>query len=165
MSNKIFAFLFTIFSLSATAQKVESKAFDIMLGTLLGKEIPFVDVYDLKDLSNYQILDARGKNEFEVSHLKDAVWVGYEDFTIDRIVNLDKLKPTLVYCSVGYRSEKIAEKLIAAGFENVYNLYGGIFEWANANKPVYRANKKVDSVHAYDKVWGVWLNIDEKVYE
>ncbi len=46
----------------------------------------------------------------------------------------------VVYCSVGYRSEKIAEKLKAAGYKNVFNLYGGIFEWENQNLPVYDSN-------------------------
>jgi len=135
-----------------------------MLGTLLSTEVPFKDVYEIEDLSAFQLLDAREKEEFEVSHLKNAIWVGYEDFNLDRLENLDKQKPTLVYCSVGYRSEKITQKLLNEGFNQVYNLYGGIFEWANASKPVFQKTKQVKHVHAYDKVWGVWLNIDEKVY-
>ena len=135
-----------------------------MLGTLLSTEVPFKDVYEIEDLSAFQLLDAREKEEFEVSHLKNAIWVGYEDFNLDRLENLDKQKPTLVYCSVGYRSEKITQKLLNEGFNQVYNLYGGIFEWANAGKPVYQNTKQVKQVHAYDKVWGVWLNTEEKVY-
>lgn len=135
-----------------------------MLGTLLSTEVPYKDVYEIEDLSDFQLLDAREKEEFEVSHLKNAIWVGYEDFNLDRLENLDKQKPTLVYCSVGYRSEKITQKLLNEGFNQVYNLYGGIFEWANASKPVFQKTKQVKHVHAYDKVWGVWLNIDEKVY-
>jgi len=33
-----------------------------------------------------------------------------------------------VYCSLGIRSEVIAKKLKKAGYTNVFNLYGGIFE-------------------------------------
>lgn len=163
--KNIFLFFLILVNLEANSQAVNSKAFDIMLCTLLSKTTPLVDIYAIEGLTDYQVLDAREKNEFDVSHLNNAIWVGYDDFNLSRVSNLNKQKPVLIYCSVGYRSEKIAEKLLAEGFEDVYNLYGGIFEWANAGKPVYRNKQEVDSVHAYDKVWGVWLNIDEKVYE
>jgi len=165
MNNKtIIFFCVLLFSFQGFSQTIKSKSYSFMLGTLLSTEVPFKDVYEIEDLSAFQLLDAREKEEFEVSHLKNAIWVGYEDFNLDRLENLDKQKPTLVYCSVGYRSEKITQKLLNEGFNQVYNLYGGIFEWANASKPVFQNTKQVKYVHAYDKVWGVWLNIDEKVY-
>jgi rhodanese-related sulfurtransferase len=37
---------------------------------------------------------------------------------------------------VGYRSEKVTEKLQKAGFTQVSNLYGGIFEWVNQGYPI-----------------------------
>ena len=70
-----------------------------------------------------------------------------------------------MYCSVGYRSEKISEKLIAAGFTDVSNLYGGIFEWVNIGRPVYKAsNQKTNRVHTYNKEWSKWLRTGIKVY-
>lgn len=165
MSNKLFVFIIIFGSFfNGFSQTINSKTYSLLLSTLLSSEVPFKDVYEIEDFSNYQMLDAREKEEFEVSHIKNATWVGYDDFRIERIQNLDKQKPTLVYCSVGYRSEKITEKLMEVGFAQVYNLYGGIFEWANAGKPVYQNTKQVKQVHAYDKVWGVWLNTEEKVY-
>jgi 3-mercaptopyruvate sulfurtransferase SseA len=66
---------------------------------------------------------------------------------------------------VGYRSEKISEKLKQAGFKDVSNLYGGIFEWVNQGNPVVDENGKItDNIHAYSKTWGVWLNKGVKVY-
>ena len=77
---------------------------------------------------------------------------------------IDKSLPVLLTGATGYVAGVLAKKLLNEGFNQVYNLYGGIFEWANASKPVFQKTKQVKHVHAYDKVWGVWLNIDEKVY-
>jgi len=163
-SKLLLIIVFLSSSFFAIAQTVGSKPYSLMLSTLLSSDVPIKSVSEITHLENFQVLDAREKNEFEISHLKNAIWVGYDDFNFGRIESLDKSKPTIVYCSVGYRSEKITEKLRDFGFGNVYNLYGGIFEWANEQKPVYKFETETDSVHAYDKIWGVWLNIDEKVY-
>ena len=47
--------------------------------------------------------------------------------------------PVVAYCRSGSRSNKAATQLRKAGFEQVYNLAGGILAWENANLPV---NKK-----------------------
>jgi hypothetical protein len=70
-----------------------------------------------------------------------------------------------VYCSVGYRSERIGEKLLKLGYTDVVNLYGGIFEWKNQGLDVYNSsNYPTDSVHTYNKSWGKWLVKGIKVY-
>jgi 3-mercaptopyruvate sulfurtransferase SseA len=52
-----------------------------------------------------------------------------------------------------------------AGFENVYNLYGGIFQWINEGyELVNQDGKPTNKIHAYSKTWGIWLNKGEKVY-
>jgi 3-mercaptopyruvate sulfurtransferase SseA len=67
---------------------------------------------------------------------------------------------------VGYRSGKIGEKLKKMGFTNVYNLYGGIFEWKNRGYEVHNnQNSVTDSVHAYNRAWSVFLRKGVKVYE
>ncbi|MEL6718853.1 MAG: rhodanese-like domain-containing protein, partial [Bacteroidota bacterium] len=68
------------------------------------------------------------------------------------------------YCSVGYRSEKISEQLLEAGFKDVSNLYGGIFEWKNQDHEVVDEKGATEKVHAYDRVWGFWLKEGKKVY-
>ena len=67
-----------------------------------------------------------------------------------------------MYCSVGYRSEKVSEKLIKAGS----NMYGSIFEWVNQGRPVYDSDGvPTDRVHAFDETWGAWLLKGEKVFD
>ncbi|MBC8047867.1 MAG: rhodanese-like domain-containing protein, partial [Fimbriimonadaceae bacterium] len=84
---------------------------------------------------------------------------------IARLGSISNDEKIVVYCSVGYRSEKITEKLIAAGYTNVSNLYGGIFEWMNQENNIVDANGELtNKIHAYSKIWGVWLSEGEKVY-
>jgi len=112
---------------------------------------------DSANLSKVVILDVREKSEFEVSRLKNAIWIGYDDFDISRIDSIDKEREIIVYCSVGYRSSKIGEELIESGFKNVKNLYGGIFKWANENRPIYNDSSQTTEVHAYNRKWGKFL--------
>jgi rhodanese-related sulfurtransferase len=83
------------------------------------------------------LLDTREREEFNVSHLPRARWVGYDDFDLKRVANIPKTDTIIVYCSIGYRSERIGEKLKKAGYTNVYNLYGGIFQWKNATMALW----------------------------
>jgi len=53
-----------------------------------------------------------------------------------------------------------------AGFANVSNLYGGIFEWVNQGNPIVNEKGKVtETIHAYNEAWGVWLTKGVKVYD
>ena len=136
-----------------------------MLDKLLSHSVEEVSAGELKTTEQVVLLDAREKKEYDVSKIADAIWVGYDDFDLTRVEGIDKNKEIVVYCSVGYRSEKVAEKLLAAGYKDVKNLYGGIFSWVNRERKVYDSlNNPTDKVHAYDKVWGAWLSKGEKVY-
>lgn len=147
------------------AQLVQSKSYNLMLKTLLSHNVKEINVKAARLDSAAIFLDARELKEFEVSHLKNAIWVGYNDFSIDRVSSIDKKKKIIVYCSVGYRSEKITEKLTNAGYTNVANVVGGIFEWKNSGYPIVdKTGKETEKVHAYSKTWGIWLNKGEKVY-
>jgi 3-mercaptopyruvate sulfurtransferase SseA len=77
----------------------------------------------------------------------------------------DLSTPIVVYCSLGVRSENISEKLNAAGFTDVRNLYGGIFEWKNKHNPVFDSEEiETEKVHTYSKNWSKWLTNGEKIY-
>ena len=146
--------------------QVKGAAYGAMLGGLLAHSVPELSVSDLygQDMDGMALLDARERNEYEVSHLKGARWVGYKAFDPTSLRDLPRSARIVVYCSVGYRSEKVAEKLLAAGFTDVHNLYGGLFEWVNQGHSVVDAKGATRRVHAYDRTWGVWLNKGEKVY-
>lgn len=113
------------------------------------------------------LLDTREKKEFDVSHLKDAIYVGYKAFEVSKNPSLptDKNTPIVVYCSLGIRSEIIGKQLLAKGYTEVYNLYGGIFDWVNKGNKVYNNNQETPKVHAYSKKWGSYLLKGTKVYD
>ncbi|WP_185781922.1 rhodanese-like domain-containing protein [Croceivirga lutea] len=122
-----------------------------------------------QELPNQKVvlLDTRELEEFKVSHLKDALWVGYKDFDITTVLeNIpEKETPIVVYCSIGVRSEDIGEELQKAGYTNIKNLYGGIFEWKNQDKVVIDSlGQETENIHAYSKYWGKLLTKGNKVY-
>jgi len=100
-----------------------------------------------------------------VSALQNALHVGFKNFSLKRLDTIGKSTQIVVYCSVGYRSERIAYKLHQAGYTNISNLYGGIFEWVNQGHPVYDSNGQTKRVHAFNKLWGQWLQRGEKVLQ
>lgn len=153
------------FGSSSAQRKVESGAYNLMLKTLLSHSVEEISVDEAAKAKDAVFIDSREQQEYKVSHIKDAVWVGYEDFDIKRMNGVPKDKKVIVYCSVGKRSEDITERLQEAGYKDIANMYGGIFEWANSGKPLYNKQGKTDTVHAYSKTWGIWLNKGEKVYE
>ncbi len=167
MKTIFFLFLITLASSNQVnaQRKVKSGSYNLMLKKLLKHTVPEITVDSAAKVKTIcTFLDAREKYEYEVSHINDAIYVGYNDFKIDVLQNVQKNTPIIVYCSVGYRSEKITEKLIAAGYKNVQNLYGGIFEWKNENNVVEDKNGITNNVHAFSKTWGIWLKKGKKVY-
>jgi len=103
------------------------------------------------------LLDARAAEEFEVSHLRDARRVDPDSPALDP-EDLPHDTPIVVYCSVGYRSAAVADRLKAAGFTRVFNLEGGIFQWANEGRPIFRDREPAHEVHPYSRLWGRWLD-------
>jgi len=136
-----------------------------MIDSTLQKTVPFINISELKvNYNNYTILDTRELNEYNVSHLKNAIHVGYNNFKIkNTIKTTSRDKPIIVYCSIGYRSEKVGEKLLKKGY-TVYNLYGGIFNWNNkGNTVVNNSGVTTNRVHCFNKDWSKWLIKGEKV--
>ena len=166
MKRQILVLFIAIFSLSSCAQNYAS--FDEMAIVMSNGSAPKISVKELKDSldSKVWLIDVREKEEFDVSHIKGAMNLG-EDFQVQMIPGIDDLNQlVVVYCSVGYRSEKVAERLKLDGFTNVFNLHGGIFDWVNSGHPVYDNDGKVtDKIHGYSESWGKWIIKGEKVYE
>lgn len=130
--------------------------------------VPYITVEELASPKTQAIIfDTREPKEFKVSHLENAVCVGYDNFDIAKVEKLhsNKNKKIVVYCSLGIRSETIGKKLMKAGYTNVYNLYGGIFEWKNKNFIVIDSEEKeTNKVHTYNRDWSKWLKKGEKVF-
>jgi rhodanese-related sulfurtransferase len=160
--------LFLIFLVFfSSGSMLAQKNIDELLEQYNTRSVPYISVQELKmDETKYTILDTRKKQEFMVSHLPNAIWVGEQPN--DSILNtlpILKSKPIVVYCSVGIRSETYGEKLNSKGYTNVQNLYGSIFAWKDAGFTVVDSlNQYTDKVHVFSKVWGKYLKTGDKVY-
>lgn len=133
------------------------------------ESIPYISVQELAmPKTEVILLDARETEEYNVSHLEDAIHIGYDDFDINSVTKqiIDKSAVIVVYCSLGVRSEDIGEQLKKAGYTNIFNLYGGIFEWKNKGYSVYNSEEKLtEDVHAFSKTWSKWLLKGNKIYD
>lgn len=70
--------------------------------------------HDVKELTmpqattrkNAMFLDAREKKEYDVSDIRNGVYVGYDNFNLAAVKNVAKGAEITVYCSIGKRSER-----------------------------------------------------------
>ena len=131
----MFKYFLTLFCLSSSPliAQIKNPEYKQTIDSLYSNRVPLISIEELIKIDKYNlyILDTREEDEFNVSHLKNARQVGNFWFDMRKVYDIPKNATVVVYCSVGVRSEKIAEKLIASGYKNVFNLYGGIFEWIN----------------------------------
>ncbi len=128
------------------------------------REFPSVPRIDPKQVADWLndskrpqpvLLDVRTRSEYEVSHIHGAQRVDPDASA--GAISIPRDKPIVTYCSVGYRSGAFAKKLQDAGYKNVQNMSGSIFEWANEGHPIERNGQRADKVHPYNAKWGKLL--------
>jgi len=117
------------------------------------------------DEDSYIIFDVREKDEFEVCHIENSIWV---DPSIDassfNAQYSDQIgdKTLVLYCSVGVRSSRLAQKLEKTRPETetspIYNLENGVFGWHNESRPLVSETASTDYVHPYNRLWGRMVN-------
>ena len=95
-----------------------------------------VDVFENQP-DGLVVLDVRTPDEFAEGHLDGAVLIDfYEPDFADRIADLDRDAPYLLYCRSGNRSGSTAEIMKELGFTNVTDIDGGIVSWVEAGNSV-----------------------------
>lgn len=156
-------FCFFILSINVFAQK----SIDVLLSHYNTRSVPYISVQELRmQPDKYLILDTRKREEFDVSHIPGAIWVGektHENQLKSLISN--KNQPIIVYCTVGIRSEDFGKKMEKMNFAPINNLYGGIFAWKDAGFPVIDSTgNKTERVHIFARHWGKYLKTGTKVY-
>ena len=113
---------------------------------------------EASSLENVTFLDSRETVEYNISHFPNALQVGYDQPDFSVLSNLDKEQPIVVYCTIGYRSERMAEQIRSKGFKNVFNLYGSIYAWSLADLPLEdQHGQPTKMVHTYNKKWGSYF--------
>jgi len=118
------------------------------------KEFP--DVQDIEPAEAMQLLqegkalfiDVREENEQKVSMLPSAVTE--KEFLKDPVRFRDRI--LIGYCTISYRSGKLAESLKARGI-TLINLKGGLLAWVHAGGKVYDRDGETARIHIYGWKW------------
>jgi adenylyltransferase/sulfurtransferase len=83
----------------------------------------------LENKEKFQLIDVREPYEYKIANLGGTlIPMGDLESRIDEISSTDRV---ILHCRSGARSAKAIEKLRQMGFHNLYNLKGGILEWAD----------------------------------
>jgi rhodanese-related sulfurtransferase len=102
------------------------------------------------------LIDVRGGPEFAVSHLLNAANASSAP-EIRRLMPT-KTAPCVLYCSVGFRSSRLAAQLTRDGYAQLWNLEGSIFAWANEGRPLFSGIEKTSKVHPFGQRWAGLLH-------
>ena len=101
------------------------------------KSVGPVEATQLSNRENAVFLDIRDEGEYRAGHIPEAIHIPLKRLP-ERVAELGKKKdfPIIAYCRSGSRSTRAGSILKKHGFENVYNLGGGLTAWQGANLPV-----------------------------
>lgn len=137
--------------------KVKNNEYDKAIASILSFNIPILFVPEARNHTDAVYLDAREINENTVSHIPGSTFIGCDQWSPSSVQSLSKGKTLIVYCSVGYRSEKMPQRSKHLDIL-VYNLYGSIFEWVNEGYPI-ESDPGIPTMklHTYNKEWSKWI--------
>ena len=86
---------------------------------------------------NFIILDVRTHNEYKQEHLKSAHLLNVKSPNFeDELDGMDKNKKYFVYCRRGKRGIIACNLMKKHGYNEVYNITGGINKWKSKKLPV-----------------------------
>ena len=104
-------------------------------GVAAREDLPTMDVASLKQLmlheTDIQLIDIRSAQEHKQLNIGGDL-IPLQQLH-DQLQQLDASRLTVVYCQTGRRSELAVRQLLEAGFEDVYQLGGGIQAWIEAS--------------------------------
>ncbi len=168
--KKPLTIIFSLFLLfTGTITACQHRDFEDKLSSLYKNAVPRIQPEGLDSLlatgAVVHILDTRKPEEYQVSHLPGAHFLDYNNYKNANLDTLPKGGIIVVYCSVGYRSEKVGEYLLKKGYPTVYNIHGGIFQWKNTGHTVVdEKGHPTERVHTYNRNWSKFLIEGEAVY-
>lgn len=92
---------------------------------------------ELAARDDVEVIDVRTPEEFEEGHLEGATRIGIADADFrDQLDELDRDGNYLVYCRTDNRSGQAVEVMREMGFDNVWDMDGGVTAWSDAGLPL-----------------------------
>jgi UPF0176 protein len=121
-----------------------------------GVHVNAEDFNRIADDPNTVIIDMRNHYESEIGHFDGAITPDVETFRdslpiIEKILADKKDKNLLMYCTGGIRCEKASAYFKHRGFKNVFQLEGGIIEYARQVQDLGLKNKFIGKNFVFDE--------------
>jgi len=138
------------------ADGLDDESFDV---TKRGKHLSAKEYNELTDQSNTIVVDMRNHYESEVGYFKDAICPDVETFREELPLVADMLeeqkdKNIVMYCTGGIRCEKASAYMLHKGYENVFMVDGGIIEYTRQVKEQGLENKFIGKNFVFDERMG-----------
>lgn len=93
----------------------------------------------ISDNENLVLIDVRTPDEFKQGHLEGAKLINFYDANFqEEVKKLDSAKKYVVYCRSGGRSSKSVSAMKKLGFNDVYNMSGGVLAWNRAKNKLVK---------------------------
>jgi len=117
------------------------------------------------------VIDCRSSGEHQVSKIRGAQHLNFNadediinEFLVENGVESDK--NVVCYCSIGYRSSILANRINAIGAGNASNLEGSMFKWANEGREIVDfGGNTTHFVHPYNWFFGLTISPSKWLYE
>lgn len=144
------------------ADGLNDENFDV---TNKGIHLKAEEFNQLAEQQNTIIVDMRNHYESEVGHFKNALLPDVETFrealpVVEKMLEEHKDKNIVMYCTGGIRCEKASAYYKHKGFKNVYQLEGGIIEYARRAKELNIENKFIGKNFVFDERLGERISND-----
>jgi UPF0176 protein len=148
------------------ADGLDDKSFDV---TDKGIHLKAEAFNQLAEDPNTVIVDMRNHYESEVGHFQNAILPDVETFRealplVESLLQDKKERHIIMYCTGGIRCEKASAYLKHKGFRNVYQVEGGIIEYARRAKELGLENKFVGKNFVFDERLGERISNDVIAY-
>jgi UPF0176 protein len=144
------------------ADGLDDKSFDV---TNKGTHLKAEEFNRLADQPDTVIVDMRNHYESEVGYFKNAILPDVETFrealpVVEEILSDKKDKNIIMYCTGGIRCEKASAYYKHKGFQNVYQVEGGIIEYARRAHELGIENKFIGKNFVFDERLGEKISDD-----
>jgi len=144
------------------ADGIDDTHFDV---TRSGPHLSVAEFNTLADDPETIIVDMRNHYESEIGHFKDAILPPMETFReglplVAALLREEKDKPIVMYCTGGIRCEKASAYMKYRGFQNVFQLDGGIIEYTRQAEMQGLPNKFIGKNFVFDERLGERISAD-----
>ncbi|HJW27738.1 MAG TPA: rhodanese-related sulfurtransferase [Saprospiraceae bacterium] len=144
------------------ADGIEDPEFDV---TKSGPHLSAADFNKITDDPDTIVVDMRNHYESEIGHFRNALLPPMETFReglpmVADLLKAKKEKQIVMYCTGGIRCEKASAYMKFHGFDHVYQLDGGIIEYARQAEALGLPNKFVGKNFVFDERLGERISSD-----